>query len=324
MADGQQIGPISGDDLQQLAINGIIHAESELWTEGLDQWIPATHVEGLLPAEPQTALTEEVPVQAVPVQAVPAQAGSPHLVVGAAAPAAHPLAGEIVPQAPQAGQAVGVQPVGVQPVGVQPIGVQPVGMPMAGAVAPGMDYPPTGIKRASYGLLIGLWIGALVVGIVGLGLSASTASRGPDGESTSVMILFGSLGIAQILALMAGILTYIYLYRAWSCLRFGSPRTTAGKAIGFLFIPFFNIYWIFVAVYGLAQDWNRITTSHPNLQGAPRMSEGLFLTFLICSFVVFPVGIIFWFIVYKQICDGINFMATQNLRQQQPASMSFY
>jgi len=31
-------------------------------------------------------------------------------------------------------------------------------------------------------------------------------------------------------------------------------RTTPGKAVGFLFIPLFNIYWIFVAIMGLADD----------------------------------------------------------------------
>ncbi len=128
----------------------------------------------------------------------------------------------------------------------------------------------------------------------------------------------------MLLLLISSVLAYVYLYRAWNCLRFGGPRTTPGKAIGFLFIPFFNIYWIFVALYGLSQDWNRIMASHPNLQRAPRMGEGMFLTYLICSFVAPPVAIIFWFIVYKQMCDGINFMATQNLRQQQPAGMSFY
>ena len=312
MADGQQLGPISGDDLQQLAMAGTIHAETEVWTEGLAQWVPATHVEGLLPAAPAP-------------QAAPAQPGTPHLVVGAEAQAAHPLAGEIVPQSAQIPQgAEAPVAMGVQPVGVQPMGVQPVGTPMMEAVPPGMDYPPTGTKRASFGLLIGLFIGAIVVGIGGLGLSANVSSRGPSAETTSNIILFASLGTAVLLLLLSGLLSYVYLYRAWKTLRFGGPRTTPGKAIGFLFIPFFNVYWIFVAVYGLSQDWNRITTSYPNLQGAPRMGEGLFLTYIIGSLVFFPLGFILWFIVYKQICDGINFMATQSFRQQQPANMSFY
>ena len=195
---------------------------------------------------------------------------------------------------------------------------------MAGPVPPGMEYPPTGTKRASFGLLVGLLIGAIVVGVGGFAFSVSVSSRGPDSEDSAALLLLATFGTAAVLLLISSILCYVYLYRAWNCLRFGDPRTTAGKAIGFLFIPFFNIYWIFVAIYGLAQDWNRITASYPNIQKAPRLSEGMFLTYLICSLVVAPLGIIFWFIVYKQMCDGINFMATQNLRQQQPAGMSFY
>jgi hypothetical protein len=334
MVDGEQVGPIAAEDLQQLAMNGTIHAESELWTEGLDQWIPATNVEGLLPVEP------------VPEPAQPAP-GKPRLVVGAAAQAAHPLAGEIVPQAPTSqatplqaaplqaaplqaaplqaapgGQAVaGV----VQPAGYQPVGMQSAGMAMAAAVAPGMEYPSAGVKRASFGLFLGMLLGGFGLIIIAFIVAGGILSEGgEDLESTGAAAFFGLAGIGFILFIIGGILQYVYLYRAWACLRFGGPRTTPGKAIGFLFIPFFNIYWVFVAIYGLAQDWNRIMSSHPNLQGAPRMSEGMFLAFLICNLVFFPVGLILCVIVYSQICAGINFMAPQNLRQAQPAGMSFY
>ncbi|MCL2120465.1 MAG: hypothetical protein FWH27_18790, partial [Planctomycetaceae bacterium] len=33
-------------------------------------------------------------------------------------------------------------------------------------------------------------------------------------------------------------------------------RTTPGKAVGFLFIPIFNFYWIFVAFRGLGKNMN--------------------------------------------------------------------
>ena len=338
MVDGEQVGPIAAEDLQQLAMNGTIHAESELWTEGLDQWIPATHVEGLLPAEPVPEAVEPAP-------------GKPRLVMGAAAQAAHPLAGEIVPQAPtpqatplQTGapmqaaplQAAPLQAAPVQaapavagvaqPAGYQPVGSQPAGMGMAAAVAPGMEYPSTGVKRASYGLLLGTMLGGFGLFILAFIVAGGIWSEGgEDLESTGSAAFLGLAGIGFILLIISAILGYIYLYRAWACLRFGGPRTTPGKAIAFLFIPFFNVYWVFVAIYGLAQDWNRITASYPNTQGAPRMGEGMFLTFLICmlSGIGFPVGMVLWFIVWKQICNGVNFFAGLYLRQQLPG-MSFY
>ena len=45
---GQQAGPVTADDLQQLATTGEIHPETSVWTEGLEEWIPASQVEGLI------------------------------------------------------------------------------------------------------------------------------------------------------------------------------------------------------------------------------------------------------------------------------------
>ncbi|NWK56397.1 DUF4339 domain-containing protein [Verrucomicrobiaceae bacterium N1E253] len=47
-SSGQQQGPISADALQQLAINGSITTETQVWTEGMDEWAPASQVEGLI------------------------------------------------------------------------------------------------------------------------------------------------------------------------------------------------------------------------------------------------------------------------------------
>lgn len=320
MADGEQIGPISADDLQQYAAVGTIHAETEVWTEGLDQWVPATHVEGLVFGQPEPA----------------PQSAGPKLIVGAAAQAAHPLAGEITPQT---AQPVQVQPAAPAPVpvaqpqaaayqqpGMQPAAVAP-GFGMVPSVQPGEEYPATGTKRASYGLLLGGMLGGIALVIIGALIGGSMAAQGTEEQAgAGLLVMLGFSGVGYLMFLMTMVLTYIYLYRAWNCLRFGAPRTTPGKAIGFLFIPVFSVYWIFVAFYGLAQDWNRIMASHPNLQAGPRMSPGMFLTFLICilSVIGSPVAAVLWFIVQKQICDGINFMAAQNMRQTRPGGVSFY
>ncbi len=50
-ASGQQVGPATADQLQQLATDRQISAETNVWTEGLETWVPATQVEGLIPTE---------------------------------------------------------------------------------------------------------------------------------------------------------------------------------------------------------------------------------------------------------------------------------
>jgi hypothetical protein len=63
--------------------------------------------------------------------------------------------------------------------------------------------------------------------------------------------------LAALLLITALVLFCVLLYKAWNQIQDGHARTSAGKAVGFLFIPFFNLYWVFVAVYGLAWDLHR-------------------------------------------------------------------
>jgi hypothetical protein len=174
---------------------------------------------------------------------------------------------------------------------------------------PGGNYPPMDTKSASFGLLAGLLGGGfglfiLVIGLMGSGVVSSEQLQGPQLMLLVVLMILGAGAMIS-----AAIMQYVYLARAWSYLRFGNPRTTPGKAVGFLFLPFFNLYWIFVAIYGLAQDWNRITSQFADLQRAPKMSEGVFLTFCIGGLVFPPLALVMWFIVFSQICQAINFMA---------------
>ena len=86
---------------------------------------------------------------------------------------------------------------------------------------------------------------------------------------------------------MAGmVISHILLYRFWCVIQDGEARTTPGKAVGFCFIPFFNLYWIYVAIVGLAKDMNAYRTQW-NIEG-PRVSEGLALTWFVLSLLTVP------------------------------------
>ena len=64
-------------------------------------------------------------------------------------------------------------------------------------------------------------------------------------------------------------------YRAWQQIPADIARTTPGKAAGFLFIPLFNLYWIFVAFWGLAKDMNRTLAEQHGNQHQVNESMGL-------------------------------------------------
>jgi hypothetical protein len=67
--NGQQAGPVSASQLQQLARSGQIQASDLVWKEGLPQWVQAKAIKGLFPAQ-----AEPVPVAPV---APAAPAGRP-------------------------------------------------------------------------------------------------------------------------------------------------------------------------------------------------------------------------------------------------------
>ncbi len=75
----------------------------------------------------------------------------------------------------------------------------------------------------------------------------------------------------------------LILYRGWKAVQDGGARSTAGKAVGFTFIPFFNFYWIFVAFYGLLQEFNRVLTARGRSDA--KVSEGFGLTYCILVLV---------------------------------------
>jgi len=48
----------------------------------------------------------------------------------------------------------------------------------------------------------------------------------------------------------------VLVYKMWRIVPLEFARTTPGKAVGFMFIPFFNFYWLFPAIWGWTKDFN--------------------------------------------------------------------
>jgi len=101
----------------------------------------------------------------------------------------------------------------------------------------------------------------------------------------------------------------------WSSIQFSKPRTTPGKAVKYLFIPFYNYYWYFQVYQGFAQDYNSLIQSR-RLK-LDLINEQLFLVFCIikCLEVIPYLNILIFIIpvsetiycqMVSQICDSIN------------------
>ena len=179
------------------------------------------------------------------------------------------------------------------------------------------------MKRLSKWFYLGTMIGGQVGGIVLLIAAVvllvasgiftdyfiNLSYAAPWVLATCILLILS--GCAAIL--FGATIWYLLLYRAWAVIQDGNASTTPEKAVGFLFIPFYNFYWIFKAWYGFARDYNRYIERYA--LNAPKLGEGLFLAFcilFICSMVPFlnylaglPFLVIFIITANKTI-DAVN------------------
>ena len=75
-------------------------------------------------------------------------------------------------------------------------------------------------------------------------------------NAVGAMLLIGLFGIVSLCCLIiSAVYDFILLYRSWQIAKYYAaqrniiffPNVTPAKAVAFMFIPFFNIYWIYVA-----------------------------------------------------------------------------
>jgi hypothetical protein len=101
----------------------------------------------------------------------------------------------------------------------------------------------------------------------------------------------------QLLLLLAGIpfalaafvLLAVLVYKIWAALPPEYARTTPGKAVGFLFIPLFNYYWYFVALFGWTEDFRRYARERSF--AGPRPSPFVASAIGVLNLVTTPLGI---------------------------------
>jgi len=107
--------------------------------------------------------------------------------------------------------------------------------------------------------------------------------------------LFPIISLLTIpLAILALVFKCILHYQLWSAIPENARSTTPGKAVGFLFIPFFNLYWYFPSYVGL-------TTSIKKTTGKPS-AEGLAVTYSVLSILV-------WFFLWIPIIGSLFTLA---------------
>jgi len=110
----------------------------------------------------------------------------------------------------------------------------------------------------------------------------------------------------------------ISLHRCWMILRNFSPRTTPARAVGFSLIPFFNLYWVFVSIYGLAVDANAFAEQKGSSRKINETLSIVTCFILMLPFVNFLAPIFMTFLVYQWA--GFNNAADYSARAVYPIS----
>jgi len=138
---------------------------------------------------------------------------------------------------------------------------------------------PPGAFMTSFWLIVLTMLSCLICGIAAI-VGSTMMIRGEH------EILPGLFGFCSYLFFFVLYMITLcrFIYRCWRLIQDGYAHTTPGKAVGFYFIPFFQIYWIFISVYCLAKDLNAYAARYQIT--APRAREGLTLTGLI--FLLIP------------------------------------
>ena len=301
-SEGKQMGPYTGAQLMQFAKDGRIVAGTLLWADGMAEWVKASQVEGLLPV----------------ASSGPARAGGIR-------PAGNPSARAVTPTKSAMPQAAVVPTKSTIPYATPAVVPTTKGGAAYAASAAstqiqsprgsgGGNYPYFPVSPVSYGVWLGLFCSGLLSFVATSLMAVSMYNQHVAGvEPTLAMkiVLFCVVGVGMLFILSAFIYQLVILARVWYCLRAARPRTTPGMAVGMLFIPFYNLYWIFIALNGLAEDWNHLVSRAANLRGAPRMKGGMFFAFCICCFLFPPAAIALSFSIVSQMCKCINFMASR-------------
>jgi hypothetical protein len=138
-----------------------------------------------------------------------------------------------------------------------------------------------------------------------------------------------------VIALGATFLSLLH-YKCWNSLPHQFRATTPGKAVGFMFIPFYNFYWAFTSWPKLSEGLESWQT---NAGITPKNTKGLAITFailFICHWVFAMLSIhalglmnqiallVIFILYYRNLVRGFNQMLDTAPAQTAPSPAGFW
>ena len=136
-------------------------------------------------------------------------------------------------------------------------------------------------RKALVGLNVAFWIWAALI-VTGLAILLVNLRGG-------LSIIAGLTALISLLPLvMAWVPNLIQLYQHWKIIQDRHAKVTSGRALGFMFIPLFNYYWLLPAYYGLSKTQNQYIARHfKGSRGswASRSHPWLAIVWVVCTWL---------------------------------------
>jgi hypothetical protein len=168
-----------------------------------------------------------------------------------------------------------------------------------------------GIYIASMVIAVVALVAALTVGIVveqkiAAGTAAPAIKSSLVYQGFSILLSFAFLQFGIVMT----VYPFVLLAKMWGSIQDGITTVTPGRAIGFMFIPFFNLYWIFKAWGGFAEEYNGFAVRH-RLNVIP-VSSGIYVAYAIlvltAGIFILPVVAIPFILIplIAKTCDAVS------------------
>lgn len=187
---------------------------------------------------------------------------------------------------------------------------------------------------ASAGPLVGptlrkvkLAIGVAQILAMFAGIVLLIAGAAMGDETGGVVTLTGAGLLAAWYLLLFGyaITNMIWLYQFWSWIPPEQRHTnmwkkyiSPGTAIGFMFIPYFNIYWMFVVYLGIADIMERLRVQSPCSKGP---AKTLALLTIVVPLIFFPAAPLLQYLFAKHVEEMAREMSAHRMRGVNPMMM---
>jgi hypothetical protein len=162
---------------------------------------------------------------------------------------------------------------------------------------------------------LALGIVQIIAMLAAVGLFVGAGAMGNEDGAPLAIAGMAALALWYLLLFGYGIVSVVWLYRFWSWVPPEQRHTSMwkkyispGMAIGFMFIPYFNLYWMFVIYLGLADIMERMRVRYP-CSKAP--AKTLAIMTIVIPMVFFPAGPFLHYVLAKHLEDMANEMQSR-------------